>query len=119
LTDYSQVDTLGSRYTPGNFPAPKRPGSPTRFSQIDRGRATTAKPHPTLIRRLLDSMGIGALLGRNPSQPTDKVGSGFAEVEWEAGGSLGVGVLYRLVREGEGGVGGCVEQPRAIEEVLR
>jgi hypothetical protein len=38
-----------------------------------------ASPHPD-PSVILDSIGIGALLGRNPSQPTDKVGCGFAVV---------------------------------------
>ena len=36
LADYSQVDKLGPRYKPVNIPAPKRPGPPKRFGQINR-----------------------------------------------------------------------------------
>jgi S1-C subfamily serine protease len=38
---------------------------------------------------MLDSVGIGALLGRNPAQPTDKDGCGFAVVTFELKNRLG------------------------------
>ena len=45
------------------------------MSQVPLYCKASTHPYPSV---LLDSMGIGALLGRNPPQPTDKAGFGFA-----------------------------------------